>query len=206
MLKKRPSDPQTCDSLAFSCPFISSRHISCGPSTGALVMNPNTTLLSFLQIVPQPQSPKGPPVLEAVDRRDLRGEGECGSGFSFSCTFRSTCFQNSCHGACPLLPGTVRIVCPEGRRVPGFQGPHPTGSTPVPCVTFNCHSGFQGPLASDLALRPSWGSHLPAHARRAGHRLRRSALGRGDDSLPRPACDCPPSRSRPRGCLEGLPD
>lgn len=46
---------------------------------------------------------------------------------------------------------------PAGGQTPGFQGPRPTGSTPVPCVTFNCCPRFLGPLTSDLALCPSWG-------------------------------------------------
>lgn len=41
--------PQTCAALAFSRPFISSRHISCGPRAGASAPNTEKPLPSFLE-------------------------------------------------------------------------------------------------------------------------------------------------------------
>lgn len=107
---------------------------------------------------------------------------------------------------CPAW-GTCIWSVPRAGGCPGVQGPCPTGSTPVPCVTFICCSVFRGAAGLGPGVVSIVGPGLPADSVGQDHSAR-SALGWGGPKpVPLPP-ECPPAQLRlPRGSLAGeLPD
>lgn len=95
----------------------------------------------------------------------------------------------------PLLPGNVPLLCPRAGGRLAFSA-RPTGSPPVPRVTFNCCPGFQGHRPPNRLCVLPGGPASPLRPARAG-RLSRSVPGGGDAFL------LPPETHLPRGSLEG---
>lgn len=96
--------------------------------------------------------------------------------------------------------GTCISRVPRAEGCPGFRGPCPTGSTPVPCITFNCCSGSRRAAGLGPGCVSFEGPRLPANASRAGP-LSQVSPGRNKYALLPPERVCPHSCT----CSLGLP-